>query len=402
MAAMETELWIRHYPPRHVLTCNTRPDEQRVVKLAEPATFITTLPLETDAVSLRIGLMNSTDLPFPIEGVCVAESSNWPDAQAAAWSYFSFQELGEAALTNAPQRVMVPRSVRHPVTNARDVPIIKWSDWLPFRTGSGGRPQLIFRTFIATSVAILSCPGDNKPLFPEQKPRHRAQLKISGDHVTAPAQPLGPAEPTPYSPIAIVQYRTEVPGTQIVIGGDSHLARRGVFAQLLADQLSQPDAPVSVWNTAREARSSNTFWPALDQAIDLAQPSITIIQGWTANDGMTAEKDQAYLARVKESAERTLAAGGIPVIIKGLPRHLADKAALASWQSVNRQLETLVPDALVFDPLPYVERTDAPGYWQGQFTEDGIHQNLRGNLALREPFKRLLMDHAALLSRKIA
>jgi hypothetical protein len=115
--------------------------------------------------------------------------------------------------------------------------------------------------------------------------------------------------------------------------------------------------------------------PILDEAIDNARPSITLIKGWSANDGMRPATDQAYLIRAREIAERTLHQGGVPIVLKGMPRHLFGTEELESWQRNNQELERLVPGAYVFDPLPFVEDKAHPGDWQRGMTDDFIHPN---------------------------
>ena len=382
-------------PRRTTLSVNMRSDEQRVVQIPELTTYMATLPLETGATSLRIGLANTTPHPYRIDGICVCESAEWIPSGPPGWAYFSFSGAGGGASrppAMAPAAVTVPGNTVN-ATGAHNVPTIIWSDWMDFRTTSGAqRPQLLFRSLLPAQLAILAFPagpGLVSPPLPDQFERLIAQASVPGDFVTNPNQPLPQTTPVPHSPVYVIQYRATTPGFQLIIGGDSHLAMSNTFAQLAATHLSTPERPISVWNTAWSAQASKTFWPALDQAIDLAPPSITVIQGWTANDGMTPAGDQAYLPRVKESAERTIAAGGIPIIVKNLPRHLFGNPELTSWQSIHQQLDTLVPGALIFDPLPYVEDPQAPGNWIARLSNDGVHPNGWGNLALRDPFERL-------------
>ena len=117
-------------------------------------------------------------------------------------------------------------------------------------------------------------------------PKVVREAYLVGDYVTDPLRPIGSLMTTPDSPLFVVQYRTMVPGIQIVVGGDSHLAGWDTFVQLAATEVSRPVRPVSVWNGARGGAPSRIFGPILDEIIDDADPSIVVIQGWTANDGM--------------------------------------------------------------------------------------------------------------------
>lgn len=371
-------------PRRTLLSLNMRSSEMHPVEVPQLATFMMTVPLETAATALRIGLANTGPNPYRVESVACAQANEWIAAPQPGWVHFRF--AGAAGVTVPGNRVNA--------TGAGNVPAIIWSDWTDYRTQPASpRPQLVFRALLPPGTAMMAVPAGPGMLSwptPSEPSRLKAQAFVAGDFVTNPAQPVPDGEPVPFTPVYVVQYRAATPGFQLVIGGDSHLAMNNTFAQWAATELSTPAAPISVWNTAWSGQPSNTFWPALDEAIDLAPPSITVIQGWTANDGMTPAGDEAYLNRVKESAARTIAAGGVPVIVKGLPRNLFGKPELTSWQRINSQLDTLLPGALVFDPLPYIEDPTRPGEWAPGMSNDAIHPNGKGNLTLRDPFAQLI------------
>ena len=369
---------------RSLLSLNMRSSEMRPVEVPQTSTFMMTLPLETAATALRIGLANTNPDPYRIDGVACAQANEWIAQSRPGWVHFSF--AGARGATVPGNQVNA--------TGAGNVPAIIWSDWVPYQTQAPEvRPQLVFRALVPAGTPMMAFPAGPGLVSwpsPSEPSRLKAQACVAGDFVTDPAQPVPDGEPVPFTPVYVVQYHVAAPGVQMVIGGDSHLAMNNTFAQWAATELSTPAVPISVWNTAWAGQPSKTFWPAMDEAIDLARPSISVIQGWTANDGMTPAGDEAYLNRVKEMAARTFAAGGVPVIVKGLPRNLFGKPELASWQRVNQQLDTLVPGALVFDPLPFIEDPARPGEWMGGMSDDAIHPNWRGNLTLRDPFARLI------------
>jgi hypothetical protein len=232
--------------------------------------------------------------------------------------------------------------------------------------------------------------GDLGVAMTGSSPKLVREAYLVGDYVTEPLQPIGTLATTPDSPLFVVQYRTAVAGFQIVVGGDSHLSGWDTFVQLAATEVSRPTKPISVWNGARGGAPSRVFGPILDEIVDDADPSIVVIQGWTANDGMQPAADLAYLDRVQAWAARILQNRGIPIILKGLPRNLFGTPELGSWQQVNARIDTLVPGAVVFDPNPFVEDRGRPGNWKAEFTKDGVHPNLQGNLALAAPFAELL------------
>ena len=251
---------------------------------------------------------------------------------------------------------------------------------------------MTFRVLVRPQILPLVRPyaGDLGVATTGSSPKVVREAYLVGDYVTDPLRPIGNLVSTPDSPLFVVQYRTAVPGFQIAVGGDSHLAGWDTFVQLAATEVSRPTKPISVWNGARGGAPSRIFGPILEEIIDDADPSIVVIQGWTANDGMRPAADLAYLDRVKAWAARILQNRGLPIILKGLPRNLFETPELSSWHEVNKRIDTLVPGAVVFDPNPFVEDRGRPGNWKPEFTKDGVHPNLQGNLALAAPFAELL------------
>jgi hypothetical protein len=386
-------------PRRNVLSMGMRSAEMRMVTVSEPSTYLMSVTLEAPFEAIRIGLANITPVPYSVEGICVAEAAPgtpWKPAADAAWAYFGFGGYGSADILPPPSgpQPCIVRGNERAVTGALNVPAIVWSDWIAYRTRErSGRPQILLRALIPPQflpMAFPVGPGGVKESLAGQGRRVIGQGRVAGDFVTRPQD--GPArwEPVPYAPVCIIQYKTNAPGVQMVMGGDSHLSGWFNFVQLAAWRLSTPDLPISLWNTAWGGQPSNTFWPIEDDAIAAAVPSIAVIEGWTANDGMRPAADEAYLTRVREMAARAERDGAIPIILKGLPRSLFGAAELSSWQRINAQLDHLVPGALVFDPTPYVEDPQRPGDWRPGFSNDRIHPNLDGNLALAGPFERML------------
>jgi hypothetical protein len=383
-------------PRRDLLSVNLRSSEMRLLQVDQLSTFMVTLPFECDFNALRIGLANITPTPYHIAGVCCAQGFEWiPDA-APGWAYFNFSGSASASETPsapAPMPAMVAGNTINQ-TGATNVPAITWSDWMAYRTQpSGYRPQMVFRFLIPPQTLPMGLPGGPGLLTqpqPNQPERLIAEAAAPGDFVSHPTAPVRQIQGTFFSPLYVIQYRPVTPGVQIVIGGDSQFAGWDTFARQVAMEISTPERPITVWDAAWSGQPSKTFWPVLDQAINLARPSISVIQGWSGNDGMTPERDQAQLPHVKESAQHTFATGGVPVIVKGLPRRLFGKPELASWQNINQKLDDLVANALVFDPKPFVEDPQRPGDWRPGLSVDGVHPNAAGNKALSLPFLRLI------------
>jgi hypothetical protein len=382
----------RHATRRQVLSFGMQSSGSVAFALEQLTTYLLTIPLEAQVESLRVGLANITPTPYRLNGICCCEGTIWDSAPGANWGYFTFTEAGidprEPAQT--PQPCEVPGN--HPVqTGAINVPAIYWSDWMRYRTNAAsGRPQMLLRVLAPPqwlSLAPVGAHGNLADIIPGLRSWTLSVMQTPGDFVTDPAQPRD-AVLAPGTPVMVVQYRSAVPGIEIVIGGDSHLSMFHTFARQAGIVLSTPSVPISTWDAAWGGQTSRTTWPCLDQAVDLARPSVCVIQGWT----LPGEVGRvAYEQRVRESADRVLRQGGIPVIVKALPRHLFGHPALqAEWEQANRDLDQLVPGAVLFDGNAYVGDPIRPADWRSDASTDGIHPNVAGNVLLREPFVAML------------
>jgi hypothetical protein len=392
-------------PRRHILSFNPQSANMQVTAVNQRTTFVITMPLETQVEALRVGMANIAPDPYALEGICCCEGELWNSAPGSEWAYFTFSGAGTDAGTGAGEQPRAPARARqtcvvpgnHPVaTGATNVPMIYWSDWMRYRThAASGRPQLLLRMLAPPQSMTLTqsgARGNVADSIPGLPPWTLAQWQIPGDFVTQPSSPM----PRPYvsglTPLYVLQYRVAAPGIQIVIGGDSHLTAWYTFARQAGIVLSTPELPISTWDAAFGAQASRTFWPCLDEAIDAAFPSVCLIEGWGFNDGGFRPPDLVYQERIRESAQRVMRQGGVPVIMKAMPRHLLGTQWLAEWQWANQQLDHLVPGALVFDPGPYIYDPEQPGNWRADASSDGIHPNIAGSVALRGPFESLLKN----------
>jgi hypothetical protein len=374
---------VRKAATRQTLSFGLRSSEMSMVEIKETLTYAVSVPLEAAPVALRIGLANTTTAPYEVDGICCSQG----DLDATAMSDWVHLAPADATSDHSPRHFNVPGN------RVPDVLSIVWSQWAQFHFADGpGRPQVRFRVLVRPQrlPLVRAYAGDLGVAMTGSSPKVVREAYLVGDYVTDPLRPIGSLMTTPDSPLFVVQYRTMVPGIQIVVGGDSHLAGWDTFVQLAATEVSRPVRPISVWNGARGGAPSRIFGPILDEIIDDADPSIVVIQGWTANDGMRPAADLAYLDRVQAWASRILQKQGVPIILKGLPRNLFGTPELRSWQQVNERLETLVPGAVVFDPNVFVEDRGRPGNWKPEFSKDAVHPNLQGNLALAAPFAKLL------------
>jgi hypothetical protein len=380
-------------PRRTVLTAGFDSARMEVRRVAELTTSEVAFELEGPAEAIRIAVGNGTAKPYTLQGVCCCEAGPgdpWSAPPRTAWHFITFG-AGVAA-SAGPKPVTVPGN-RVVETGATDVPALLWSDWLPFRTFAAGRPILRLRVLVPSQTLPMNSngfPERTQDVLPTLPPRLRAVRDLPGDFVTEPLSPALSTRPAFYAPLFAVQYRSALPGIQIVVGGDSQLAQWFSFAQLAGMRLSTPALPVSVWDVARGGAQSKTFWPILETAIEAARPSISVIQGWTASDGDAPVLYENYLAEVRQSVADTRRLGGIPIVFRGMPRKLYGTSRLQGWQRCNDDLERRLPGAAVFDLDRVAEDPVRPGDWRAEFSDDRINPNPAGSLAIADAFEQAL------------
>jgi hypothetical protein len=382
-------------PRRQELTVGFANAHTVLRPVAQLTTFEIVIELESPAEAIRIGIANVAPEPYTLQGIAVAEASAeqpWIARPGSEWRYLGFGGGGTAPSLRAPQPVTVPGN-RVAATGATNVPAILWSDWLAYRTTAGARPRMLFRVLVPPqqlALSLVGWPERTQEALPSFPPRLRMGRELPGDFVTDPRPRPPPGIKAQFVPLLAVQYRSAAPGIQIVVDGDSHPSQWHTFAQLAAMELSAPARPIAVWNVSWGSGSSRIFWPIMEMAIDLAPPSISVIEGWTANDGPKPEAWEHYLQEVQQSVEHTRRVGGIPIVLAGMPRKMFGTPVLPQWQQYNRDLARRLPDALIFDPDPVVEDPDQPGDWRAQFTGDRIHPNAAANAAMALAFERIL------------
>jgi hypothetical protein len=311
---------------RQTLSFGLRSSEMLMVELKETLTYFLSVPLETAPIALRVGLANTTTAPYVVDGICCSPG----DFDTAPSSHWSQLAPADAGSDHSSRQFNVPGN------RVPDVLSLVWSQWTQFdRVDGPGMPQMTFRVLVRPQAlpVVRAYPGDLGVAMTSSAPKVVREAYLVGDHVTDPLQPIGTLVTTPDSPLFVVQYRTMVPGIQVVVGGDSHLAGWDTFIQLAATEVSRPTRPISVWNGVRGGAPSRIFGPILDEIIADADPSIVVIQGWTANDGMRPAADLAYLDRVQAWASR---------ILEGCPSSNAFGQSERCWNGGSGSLEVRV------------------------------------------------------------
>lgn len=366
-------------PQRHVLTAGFASATMDMVDVSEPTTFVVTTTLETPATALRIGIGNSTSAPFQLGGACCGLGKTSP------WTRLTFG--GSSGPITVPGNKIAE-------TGAKNVPAILWSDWAQVAGQGVGRPVLQFRLLSGPQKIPMPLVGrarDVHRMIPQAEDRPFSANSLLGDWVTDPRPTPGPGDSVNHAPIIAIQYRTAAAGVQILLGGDSQFATWATFPQFAAAELSTPQRPISVWNVSWGAQKSDTFWQLFQDAVPTCQPSIAVLEGWTANDGFNPTAYAHYIDRLHASVALIRRGGAIPIIIGAMPRALSGTPDLAGWQAYGANLARALPGVTLLDPLPYTADPQHPGNWRPEFTsENGIHINEQGNVALTPPFRDLL------------
>jgi hypothetical protein len=381
-------------PRREVLTIGFGTAQMAVHPVPQVTTAELTIELESPAVAVRVGIANNTPTPYTLGGVRCCEAGPgphpWTPLAGAPWSYIGFGGVGSP-------RGPVPVTVlgnRVAATGAANVPAITWSDWAEYRTVTPGRPKMLFRTLMPPQdmpMAHDPWPPHPERFLPSVPPRLRATREVPADLVTDPGLAAPASNHVVNSPLYVVQYRSVAPGLQIVVGGDSQVAQWFTFAQIVAMRLSTPALPLAVWGVAWPGMPSRTFWPILETAIEDARPSVTVIQGWTANDGLRPELWELYFQKLQESVGHARRVGGVPIVFTGMPRRLSANPALAqAWRQFNGALAPRLPGTAIFDLDQVVEDPARQGDWRTDYSQDGMHPNFAGSLAMADAFEPMV------------
>lgn len=175
-------------PKRSRLSVNFRSSEMRLVTVQLPSTFMVSLPFETGAEAVRIGVANITEEPVRIAGICCSEVVNGLPVTPPGWAYFGFSRSGSDEVTQpltSPQPIVVPGNTVGRNRPQR-VPAIVWSDWMAYRTTAPGRPQMQFRALVPAQVLPMAYPlgpGDVGQFAPTHPVHTITEFVAEGDHV---------------------------------------------------------------------------------------------------------------------------------------------------------------------------------------------------------------------------
>jgi hypothetical protein len=364
-------------------------------RIDEPWTWLLTVPLETDAVAVRVGFANHTPHPYRIDAVAACPSTTYADyanpTGGGTWTFLTFAHDGadiDLPVAGAPARALTV-----PGNDGDGVPRWAWSDFVPLATLpradiADGPRVLMCRVLTPPQTTVVAGMADGwQGVAAANMGRDIAILAHAGDAVTGAGPPI-PTGPSNFTPSACVQYLSSRAGVTVASGGDSHFAGDSTaghvanFVTRACFALSTPARPVTPWNAAWGGQSSDIFFPCLLDAIRYAQPCVVVIQGWTFNDSPADGAAAArYLAKVLTAAQRVLVQGGVPILTTPFPRDGSlSGESLAVWQAVRADL--LGAGLPVLDATAILADPERPGCFRRDFTTDGVHPNDSGHAAL--------------------
>lgn len=387
---------------------------------AEPLSTVTTfngnMELETEFLSLRLGIPNIHTAAVPGVKVSVGVLASVPAADYQVW-------------INPENNEWLDFTIDLPARLGEERPSITYIDVAALasvaRTDvANGRTIIIYRIeFPANSVA--SMPMNNQYYWRGSKaPR---VLRTSNQAVqgvtnkaafTSQAAYAATKGGDDYAVVPVVQYQTLARGHQVMICGDSiqegiggDVRCYGAMERSVYD-LSTPERPLEYFNAALHAQGPDTYSRMLADHVATVRPTIVTYSPWSGNDvtagsGLSA----AAMRRLKASLGRvfsTLQAAGLrPVVLfpEATPVNTGYRNVGANDQArrdFNANWLPKVSAGFVIKgyAAAITGTRDAAGQDQIKdgLTGDGVHPNDAGHDVLKavvKPYFQRLLDRVA-------
>lgn len=280
---------------------------------AEPLTTVTTfngnMELETEFLSLRLGIPNIHTAPIAGVKVSVGVLATVPAADYQLWINPEGMEWIDFSL-DLPARILEERPS---ITYTDSIPLAS----IPRTDVVNGRTLIIYRIeYPANSVA--SMPMNNQYFWRGAKsPRMLRTSNQAVQGVTNKASYTNQAAYAAtkggddYAVVPVVQYQTLARGHQVMICGDS--IQEGIGGdvrcygamQRSVYELSTPDRPLEYFNAALHAQGPDVYSRFFADHVATVRPTIVTYSPWSGNDvaagsGLSA----AALRRLKASLGR--------------------------------------------------------------------------------------------------
>ena len=388
----------------------------RAEPLSTATTFNGNMELETEFLSLRLGIPNIHTAAVPGVKVSVGVLSSVPAADYQVW-------------INPENNEWLDFTIDLPARLGEERPSITYIDVAALasvaRTDvANGRTIIIYRIeFPANSVA--SMPMNNQYYWRGSKaPR---VLRTSNQAVqgvtnkaafTSQAAYAATKGGDDYAVVPVVQYQTLARGHQVMICGDS--IQEGIGGDVRCYgamersvyELSTPERPLEYFNAALHAQGPDLYSRMLADHVATVRPTIVTYSPWSGND-VTAGSgiSAAAMRRLKASLGRvfyTLQAAGLrPVVLfpEATPVNTGYRNVGANDQARRDFNANWLPKVSAgFVIKGYAAALtggrDAAGQDQIKdgLTGDGVHPNDAGHDALKavvKPYFQRLLDRVA-------
>lgn len=393
--------------------------------IATPQTVFYAVPAPDDAYAIRVITVTLPTVGGNTLGpILYRPSSDWgregdpyvnptdPGCAmgGACWAQVTFNAAGADSdgIRDCcmPATLVMPTLVSpDPTTGSTQTARLVYSDWnslapLP-PSGESAAPRVVMLRVVepaGTLVRLGAMPGDTKPSGAawtgnrEMNHGYDYSIRSKPGTVTFEAGVTG-TQPGAQGPLWAVQFLTRNPGVQITIGGDSHMMGLGTtanmasFALRAAVVLSTQAVPVMLANAGWTGAGSDQFLPLQLDAIAATQPSICLIQTWTAADQRTPQGMARTLGRALAVAQRCGTLGARAVFVTPFPRDAATLTGpvLTAWQALYGEVTGMNSAATRVLDLTRVLgdfRGGRPtGAFRPGFSDDSIHPNDAGTTA---------------------
>lgn len=388
----------------------------RAETLSTATTFNGNMELETEFLSLRLGIPNIHTAAVPGVKVSVGVLSSVPAADYQVW-------------INPENNEWLDFTIDLPARLGEERPSITYIDVAALasvaRTDiANGRTIIIYRIeFPANSVA--SMPMNNQYYW--RGSRAPRVLRTSNQAVqgvtnkaafTSQAAYAATKGGDDYAVVPVVQYQTLARGHQVMICGDS--IQEGIGGDVRCYgamersvyELSTPERPLEYFNAALHAQGPDLYSRMLADHVATVRPTIVTYSPWSGNDvtagsGLSA----AAMRRLKASLGRvfsTLQAAGLrPVVLfpEATPVNTGYRNVGANDQArrdFNANWLPKVSAGFVIKgyAAALTGARDAAGQDQIKdgLSGDGVHPNDAGHDALKavvKPYFQRLLDRVA-------
>lgn len=341
------------------------------------------------------------------------------------WNYNTFTEGGVNADVfgqpprvhdyNTTQTLVLPNIVSpDPTTGGTTNMRLIFSDWntaisLPRTDITATGPRILDRRTVVPAGTVTRC-GNNPVSTTDSGQSWRGNsawnnnyeysVNFETGNFSMSANVSGTAAGSDTGPSCWTQFLLRTKAVQILVGGDSWMQGNTTTSGIsnvwlrAAVALSTQTVPVVFAGFGWSGANSDTFVPGMIDAIAAIEPSICVLESFTAADLISQYGIDRYFARVLSMAKQCINIGAKVIIQAPWPRNTLSGASLTAWQNFETELQGMGDaNVYLFDQLS-VLGSYSTGQWNASYTTDGIHPNDAGVTAIL-PAAQLLIQKLA-------